>query len=180
MNIQGINNFKKPVVVGFGAVIELRHIHNPNADRDPNNPCFRSTDTFGFDDTLVSMTEFQFERTTDSCKDGGLEMKPLCLRHFLRSGQVHIISNMLVVSCRPGAAGFCYIWRTPPKIERSTQYITKASYSLYKQLTLAFLIQVCYTNNVSFSFGSAKLSFALLCARGYYATGHFLFFCILE
>ena len=42
-------------------------------------------------------------------------LEPLCLRHFLRSDKVYIVSNLPVVSCRPGAAGFCYIWRTPPK-----------------------------------------------------------------
>ena len=47
-----------------------------------------------------------------------------------------------------------------------------------QKVVLAIIIGFCYTIIVSFSFGSAKLSFALLYARGYYAAEHFLFFCI--
>lgn len=48
-----------------------------DADRDPSNPWFRSTDATGFDGTLVRITESQFGRIMNSYKDIGLEMKPL-------------------------------------------------------------------------------------------------------
>lgn len=48
-----------------------------DADRDPMNPWFRSTDASGFDGTLVPITEHEFDRIMDSYKDVGLEMKPL-------------------------------------------------------------------------------------------------------
>ena len=48
-----------------------------DADRNPSNPWFRSTDASGFDETLVPVTESQFERIMNSYKDIGLAMKPL-------------------------------------------------------------------------------------------------------
>ena len=48
-----------------------------DADRDPSNPWFRSTDASGFDETLVPVTESQFERIMNSYTDIGLKMKPL-------------------------------------------------------------------------------------------------------
>lgn len=48
-----------------------------DADRDNRNPWFRSSDASGFDRTLVPITETEFERTMESYKTLGIEMKPL-------------------------------------------------------------------------------------------------------
>ena len=60
-----------------GNQMEMIEYLRYDADRDPMNPWFRSTDASGFDGTLVPITEHEFDRIMDSYKDIGLEMKPL-------------------------------------------------------------------------------------------------------